>query len=134
MKKIFESVIQKGGYDLTGLLKKIDSYHVEGKLTDAERDELYAQARQNPEAQYKYKEEIEAIWAAIRELRKGATNGETPEAPAEEWPEFVQPTGAHDVYQLGDQVTYNGKRFRCAMANCAWSPDVLPDAWEEVSE
>lgn len=130
MKKIFESVILRGGYDLTGLLKNIDKYHIEGKLTDAERDELYALARQTPEAQYDVRAEIERIWAAIRELQKGAT----PEVPADEWPEYVQPTGAHDAYQLGDQVTYNGKRYRCAMANCIWSPDVLPDAWEAVSE
>lgn len=130
MKKIFESVINRGGYDLTGLLKRIDEYHVEGKLTDAERDELYAQARQKPEAQYNVKAEIEAIWAAIRELQQGAA----PEASTDEWPEYVQPTGAHDAYQLGAQITFNGKRYRCAMANCIWSPDVLPDAWEEVSE
>ena len=35
MKAIFENVIRRGGYDLTGLLKNIDRYHVEGKLTDA---------------------------------------------------------------------------------------------------
>ena len=45
MKTIFENVIERGGYDLTGLLNRIDSYHVMGKLTDAERDELYAKAR-----------------------------------------------------------------------------------------
>ena len=59
MKQIFENIIKRGGYDLTRLLKKIDSYHIEGKLTDAERDELYAQARQTPEAQYEVKAEIE---------------------------------------------------------------------------
>ena len=45
MKTIFENVIERGGYDLTGLLNRIDSYHVMGKLTDEERDELYAKAR-----------------------------------------------------------------------------------------
>ena len=132
MKVIFENIIKRGGYDLAGLLKKIDKYHVEGKLTDTERDELYAQARQTPEAQYEVKAEIERLWAAIRALQAGQST-EAPETPADEWLEFVQPTGAHDVYQLGDQVTFNGQRYRCAMANCAWSPDVLPDAWEAVS-
>ena len=45
MKTIFESVIARGDYNLTDLLGKIDSYHVMGRLTDAERDELYAKAR-----------------------------------------------------------------------------------------
>ena len=129
MKKIFENVIKRGGYDLTSLLAKIDSYHVEGKLTDAERDELYTLARQTPEAQYEIKAEIERLWAAIHALQAGSA----PEPPADEWPEFVQPTGAHDAYHLGAQVTFNGQRYRCAMTNCVWSPDVLPDAWEAVS-
>ena len=45
MKEIFKNVIARGNYELTALLKKIDAYHIEGKLTDAERDELYTLAR-----------------------------------------------------------------------------------------
>lgn len=37
---IFKDVISRGGYNLSGILKKIDTYHIEGKLNDAERDEL----------------------------------------------------------------------------------------------
>lgn len=128
---IFSNVIKRGGYDLTKLLQKIDSYHIEGKLTDAEREELYALARQTPEAQYEVKAEIEKIWAAIRTLQAGQSI-ETPEAPADEWPEYVQPSGAHDAYQIGAQVTYDGAHYHCVMANCVWSPDVLPSAWELV--
>ena len=42
------------------------------------------------------------------------------------------PTGAHDAYGVGAQVTYNGQRYRCKLANCVWSPDAYPDAWELV--
>ena len=45
MKTIFENVIARGDYDLAGLLKKIDGYHIEGRLSDDERDELYEKAR-----------------------------------------------------------------------------------------
>ena len=41
MKTIFENVIARGDYDLAGLLKKIDGYHIAGRLSDDERDELY---------------------------------------------------------------------------------------------
>ena len=44
MKNIFKSVIARGGYNLSALLKKIDVYHIEGKRTDGERDELRAYA------------------------------------------------------------------------------------------
>lgn len=130
MKAIFENVIQRGGFDLTGLLKKIDSYHIEGKLTDQERDDLYALARRKPEAQYDCKEEIERLWAAVRELQQG--NDAEPEAPADEWSEFVQPTGAHDAYQVGAKITHGGKRYICNRPNCVWAPDVLPEAWDAV--
>lgn len=69
MKAIFENVIRRGGYDLTGLLKNIDRYHVEGKLTDAEREELYSEARSEASPQYDYNTEIETIWVELRQLR-----------------------------------------------------------------
>lgn len=132
MKTIFENVIKRGGYDLTGLLKNIDKYHIEGKLTDAERDELYALARHEPKAQYDVKMEIEALWAAVRELQESHAPdvGVIPD----EWPEYVQPSGAHDAYNTGDKVSYSGKHFICLQDNCVWSPAVLPSAWEEQTE
>lgn len=131
MKSIFENVIKRGGYSLTAMLEKIDKYHVEGKITDEERDELYAMARQTPKVQYDVQREIELLWAAIREIRDG---GNSNPAPDDQWPEYVQPTGAHDAYQKGAQMTFNGQRYRCLMDNCVWSPSVLPSAWEVVAE
>ena len=133
MKSIFASVINQGGYDLADLLKKVDRYHIEGKLTDEEKEELYALARRSPKAQYDYADEIQKLWAKIRRLQE-VVAGNTGEAPADQWPEFVQPTGAHDAYHTGAQVIYNGQRYRCLMDNCVWSPDVLPSAWEIVNE
>lgn len=125
MRTIFEQVIARGDYDLTAMLQNIDRYHIEGKLTDEDREALYALAREGAQPVYDYAAEIEAIWAAIRELQGQAQD-------PDEWPEFVQPTGAHDAYGVGAQVTYNGQRYRCKMPNCVWSPDAYPDAWELV--
>lgn len=131
MKSIFNSVIKQGGYDLASLLKKIDRYHIEGKLSDEEKEELYTLARKAPEAQLDYPSEIQNLWAAIRELQ-GKISGDTETTPTDEWPEYVHPTGAHDAHHTGDQVTFNGQHYRCLMDNCAWSPDELPSAWEIV--
>ena len=49
----------------------------------------------------------------------------------EEWPEFVQPTGAHDAYNTGDKVTYNGKRYVSLIDANVYSPGDYPAAWEE---
>lgn len=52
----------------------------------------------------------------------------------DEWPEFVQPTGAHDAYKTGDKITYNGEHYVCKMDACTWSPSEYPAAWEKVTE
>ena len=41
----------------------------------------------------------------------------------EEWPEWVQPTGAHDAYAKGDKVTYKGKRYISLIDGNTYSPD-----------
>lgn len=129
IKNIFEQTIQRGGFDLAEMLERIDLYNVEAKITDEERESLYALARQHARPQYNYDSEIEAIWAAIRELQQAQEEGGGTE-PTDEWPEYVQPTGAHDAYQVGDKITYNGKRYVCKLANCVWSPDAYPAGWE----
>lgn len=134
MKTIFENVIERGGYDLTGLLNRIDSYHVMGKLTDAERDELYAKARAGARNAlvYDVKAEIDALWAAVRALQGNSGSTATEEAQAHA--EFVQPTGAHDAYNLGDRVSYNGKVYESVINGNVWSPDVYPDGWNEIAD
>lgn len=91
MKEMFEQVIAMKNYDLKSLLANIDQYHIEGRLTDEERLDLTMQARKGAEPEYDYAGEINALWAAVRELQQ------TVKPPAEEdeaWPEFVQPTHA----------------------------------------
>jgi hypothetical protein len=49
--------------------------------------------------------------------------------PAEEWPEWSQPVGAHDAYAAGDKVSHNGKHWTSSVANNVWEPSVY--GWEE---
>ena len=42
----------------------------------------------------------------------------------DEYPEWVQPTGAHDAYNIGDKVTYNGQRYVCTSNANVYAPDV----------
>ena len=71
MKELFEQVIQRREYDLKSLLTCIDQYHIEGKLTDDERQELTQAAREGATAEYDYAGEINALWAAVRALQQG---------------------------------------------------------------
>lgn len=54
MRTIFEQVIARGDYDLTAMLQNIDRYHIEGKLTDEDRESLYALAREGAQPVYAY--------------------------------------------------------------------------------
>lgn len=132
IKNIFEQTIQRGGFNLAEMLERIDLYNVETKITDEEREALYALAREHAAPQYNYDSEIEAIWAAIRELQQGQQGGGT--EPTDEWPEYVQPMGAHDAYNSGGKITFNGVHYICRMNACVWSPAVYPQAWEEQTE
>ena len=51
--------------------------------------------------------------------------------PAEEWPEWLQPTGGHDAYNTGDKVTYGGKHYTSLINSNIWSPEAYPAGWRE---
>ena len=64
---------------------------------------------------------------------------EEPEEPAPEpeepkYPDFIQPTGAHDAYHIGDRVIYNGKLYECILDGNAYSPDDYPQGWKEITD
>lgn len=42
----------------------------------------------------------------------------------DEYPEWVQPIGAHDAYNIGDKVTYNGQHYVCTSDANVYAPDV----------
>ena len=127
MKELFEQVIRMKNYDLKSLLNCIDQYHIEGRLTDEERQELTQKARDGAAQEYDYKGEIDALWAAVRALQQSVS------LPAEqdEWPEYVQPTGAGTAYQVGDKVTFNGVHYVCRLPHCVWSPADYPIGWQK---
>ena len=124
---MFEQVIQLGNYDLKTLLDRIDQYHIEGRLTDEERLDLIMQARKGAEPEYDYAGEINALWAAVRALQQNVS----PPTEEDEWPEFVQPTGAGTAYQVGDKITFGGEKYICILAHCVWSPADYPAGWEK---
>lgn len=48
----------------------------------------------------------------------------------EEWPEWVQPTGAQDAYMTGDKVTFEGEHYISLIDNNTWSPAAYPAGWQ----
>ena len=52
--------------------------------------------------------------------------------PAEEWPEWSQPVGAHDAYAAGDKVSHQGKHWTSNADGNVWEPGVY--GWTEAAE
>lgn len=43
---------------------------------------------------------------------------------------WSKPTGAHDAYNIGDIVNYNGTLYKSIIDGNVWSPDEYPAGWE----
>lgn len=155
MYKVIKSVIESKRYELAEMLTKIDTFWVQGSITEEEHNELVALARENalPENSYAGQQErIDALYKELTETRKelealtarvkilepdGTTEDETEEDITDEYPEYIAPTGAHDAYYAGDKVTYNGVKYICIAPEgvaVVWNPDVMPSYWQEVTE
>lgn len=50
------------------------------------------------------------------------------------YPVWAQPTGAHDAYNTGDIVNYNGTLYRSLIDGNVYSPDAYPAGWSVYSE
>lgn len=52
--------------------------------------------------------------------------------PPEVIPEWRQPTGAHDAYNVGDKVTFEGVVYESVIAANTYSPSAYPAGWKTV--
>ena len=48
----------------------------------------------------------------------------------EEWPEWIQPSGAQDAYMTGDKVSHSDKHWISTVDYNTWEPSVY--GWDEV--
>ena len=138
MYQTIKSVIQAGRYELNDMLRKIDTLWVQGDLSDEQRGELVELARESADPAASYaplQEQIDQAFAQIKALGDRVAKLEAGEPPEpspepEEWPAWVQPTGAHDCYNTGDKVTYNGQHYVSKIDGNVWSPEAYPAGWE----
>lgn len=156
MYDITKNVIDSGRFELVDILKKIDTIWLQSDISDEQKDELVELAREkaNPENSFaSLQEQIDNLAAKLSNVeQQQATNVadikaikdklsendiEIPDVepePGEEYPEYKQPTGAHDAYYNGDKVTYNSEKYVCIAPEgtpCVWSSDDYPSYWKK---
>lgn len=135
MYKITKNVIEMGGFNLTDILRKIDSLWIKASITDDERADLYNMAQTKAKA----KDSIDIV-AKIAELETKITaleiklEGVEDVVPEESpnYEEFV----VGKWYYTGNRITFEGKNYVCIAPEgtvCVWSPTDYPSYWEEVT-
>lgn len=103
---------------------------LEQAQANAKPDDSYAPLADRVKA---IEEWMTTVEARLAKLESGSsTDPGEPEEPADEWPEYKQPTGAHDAYHVGDKITYNGKHYTCVYDGCVWTPDEYQQGWQLV--
>ena len=127
MKTVFESALNSA-FDLTDMLGKINTHHIAGNLTDADREELIRKAREkaNPFGSVDVMAKLQELEERVRALEEAkAAGGESNE-------EIVPEYQVGKWYYNGDKVTFDGKVYTCnapAGVVCVWSPAEYPAYW-----
>lgn len=160
MKNIFESVINKGAYNLTDIIDKAHEEYIANRLTKEERDEVIALAQGNAKPENNYAEinaRIDKIFEDISILNKtvsanakeivvikeaiekiGATVPPTEEPTEEERPEWYAWNGISlNPWQDGSKCTHNGVRYISKVDNNIWEPGAIgvhDFIWEKQAE
>lgn len=139
MYAVVKNVIESRNYELADMLTKIDTLWVQGSITEDERAELIALARQNAEVQQSVNilAKLEELDKRLRVIEDMLSNSDSEEGETEEgteeatYPEYVAGTW----YYNGDIVMFDGKAYKCIApegAVCTWSPSEYPAYWEAI--
>lgn len=144
-----KEVIESSRFELSDMLKKIDTIWLQGDITEEQKTELVklAQEKANPENSYApLQEQIDNLFkitdtlqTEVKTLSDKVTKLEggeiEPEPSSAEYPEYKQPTGSHDAYYKGDKVTFKGKKYICIAPDdyaVVWNPEEYPAYWQLV--
>lgn len=134
MKKIIEKVIESRNYELSDMLKKIDTLWIQGSIDDAVRKSLSDKARSNANTQNSMDilSKLEELDKRVKALEQAQTSTETEEETTS-YPEYTAGTW----YYAGDMVTFDGGTYKCVAPDgvvCVWSPSEYATYWEAVTE
>lgn len=136
MKNVIKKVIESKNYELSDMLKKIDTLWVQGSISEELKNELSAMARSNASMQNSIDvlskmEEFNKRLAALEEEVKALKGDETETETEESVPQFE--TGKW--YYSGDKVSFEGNTYVCTAPEnvaCVWSPKDYPSYWEQL--
>lgn len=142
MYDIVLNVINNRLYELSSMLRKIETLWVQGELTDDQKAELVLLARDNADYQQTIDVmksldnmtlEIRSLQERLTALENGSSTEPTPPT-TETYEEYV----SGKWYYSPDRVLFNGKVYECTADKsknevCVWSPADYPSYWKEIT-
>ena len=141
MKNVFIQAMNET-FDLVAMLARIDYHHIRGNLTDTDREELVALARDkaNPFGGIDIAAKLQEFDARITALEKKHVDVENEDAGGTEGEEIPEEPVIADYvvgkwYYAGDQVMFDGAVYECIApkgAVCTWSPSEYPAYWQAI--
>lgn len=133
MYNIIKTVITSGNFELTDIIRKIDTVWLEGKITDEEKAELVemAQGKANPQHSMDLVAKVVDLEKRVKILEaQKETSSDGEEVTEETYEPFVE----GKWYYNGDKISFDGKNYRCIAPEgtaCVWSPSAYPNYWIE---
>lgn len=106
-----KSLPDEEAQDVPGLFQAWDGsriYEVGDRVEDI--GQLYKRIQPQAAPEIYPPHEVPALWVRVW---------------VEEWPEWLQPTGAHDSYALGAKVSHNGQHWISDYDGNIWEPGVF---------
>lgn len=142
MYEITKSVIDSKCYELTDMLKKINTIWIQGDITDEQKAELIALAQENADVtnSVDLMKKVEELDKRVRKLEEAQKDSEgdsesdgtdEEEGESELYPEYI----VGKWYYNGDKCSEDGKNYICIAPEgkvCTWSPSEYPPYWQLV--
>ena len=132
MFETLRQLISVGGYRLDDMILRIDTMYASGRLDDDERAQLIDLAQTNADQDVflpSLKERVSALEQRVSTLENA---GDASPVGDDVVPEWVRPTSKDTMYNKGDLVMFNGKKWQCLKNNVSTSPEEDSSRWQEV--
>lgn len=114
------------------MLLRIDTMYASGRLDEDERAQLIDFAQTNAD-QYALLPSLEERVSNLEERVSTLGNAGGPiRGGDDDVPEWVRPTSKDTMYNKGDMVMFNGKKYKCLKNNVSTSPEEDSYRWQEV--
>ena len=133
MYEVIKKVIESKRFELSEILRKIDTLWMQGNITEEQKGRLVQLAREYANVQ----ESID-VMAKLEEMNKRLVELEAKVngmdfSGGNEAEETIEEYTVGKWYYAGDRVSFGGKTYICTApvgVVCVWSPSEYPAYWE----